>query len=271
MRARRTTSSRSTRADLDVTDDAAVAAAMDRAKPDAIVNGAAYNDVDAAEDHPVEALERERVRGPHAGAGGARRTARRSCTTAAISCSTARASAPYTETDRPSPRSVYAASKLLGEWFALDAPARLRAARREPVRPRARRRAGEGQRRRHPEDAAGRRRRRECSRTGRSRRPTSSTRPARRARLLESAAPPACITASTPDAAPGSSSRRSSRGSSASRSGGRLVPVRMSDMNAQGGAAAVSVRCRTTSCDRSASTCRPGRTRSAGTWPRSGR
>src|SRR5262249_52637590 len=29
---------------------------------------------------------------------------------------------PYTETDRPSPMSVYAASKLLGEWFAADAP-----------------------------------------------------------------------------------------------------------------------------------------------------
>ena len=29
---------------------------------------------------------------------------------------------PYTEEDRPSPRSTYAASKLLGEWFALDAP-----------------------------------------------------------------------------------------------------------------------------------------------------
>jgi dTDP-4-dehydrorhamnose reductase len=29
---------------------------------------------------------------------------------------------PYTETDRPNPRGVYAASKLLGEWFAEDAP-----------------------------------------------------------------------------------------------------------------------------------------------------
>ena len=35
---------------------------------------------------------------------------------------------------RAEPRSVYAASKLLGEWFAADAPASLRAARREPVR-----------------------------------------------------------------------------------------------------------------------------------------
>src|SRR5204863_6627527 len=32
------------------------------------------------------------------------------------------ASAPYAETDRPNPQSTYAASKLIGEWFALDAP-----------------------------------------------------------------------------------------------------------------------------------------------------
>jgi dTDP-4-dehydrorhamnose reductase len=31
------------------------------------------------------------------------------------------ASRPYTEDDRPNPQGVYAASKLLGEWFALDA------------------------------------------------------------------------------------------------------------------------------------------------------
>ena len=29
---------------------------------------------------------------------------------------------PYTETDPPNPRSIYAASKLLGDWFAADAP-----------------------------------------------------------------------------------------------------------------------------------------------------
>src|SRR6185295_2824742 len=44
------------RADLDIGDDAAVAAAMARAKPDVIVNAAAYTNVDAAEDHHVDAL-----------------------------------------------------------------------------------------------------------------------------------------------------------------------------------------------------------------------
>ena len=33
-----------------------------------------------------------------------------------------RASRPYTEDDAPNPASVYASSKLLGDWFALEAP-----------------------------------------------------------------------------------------------------------------------------------------------------
>ena len=33
-----------------------------------------------------------------------------------------RASEPYTETDEPNPRGAYAASKLLGDWFALEHP-----------------------------------------------------------------------------------------------------------------------------------------------------
>ena len=42
---------------LDITDAVTVAAAMARVAPDAIINCAAYNAVDAAEDHPVEALQ----------------------------------------------------------------------------------------------------------------------------------------------------------------------------------------------------------------------
>jgi dTDP-4-dehydrorhamnose reductase len=110
-----------TRADLDVTDDAAVAAAMQRARPDAIVNGAAFNDVDAAEDQPVEALN------VNAFAVRALARAAQSLGATLVHYSTdfvfdGRATAPYAETDRPGPRSVYAASKLVGDWFALDAP-----------------------------------------------------------------------------------------------------------------------------------------------------
>ena len=109
------------RSDLDITDDRAVSAAIAKLAPDVVVNCAGYNDVDGAEDHPVDAL--------NANAFPARAFAR---------AATARGAAfvqyssdfvfdgtkpePWTEDDRPNPRSVYAASKLLGEWFAADAP-----------------------------------------------------------------------------------------------------------------------------------------------------
>jgi dTDP-4-dehydrorhamnose reductase len=109
------------RADLDVSDDAAVAAAMDRIRPAVILNGAAWTDVDAAEDHPVDALN------VNAFAVRALARAARTHDATLVHYSTdfvfdGKSSAPYTETDRPSPQGVYAASKLLGEWFAVDAP-----------------------------------------------------------------------------------------------------------------------------------------------------
>jgi dTDP-4-dehydrorhamnose reductase len=110
-----------TRADLDTTDDAAVASAMARARPDAIVNASAYTDVDGAEEAPVVAL--------NVNALAVRALARAADTHSAalVHFSTdfvfdGTASAPYTEQDRPNPRGVYAASKLLGEWFALETP-----------------------------------------------------------------------------------------------------------------------------------------------------
>jgi dTDP-4-dehydrorhamnose reductase len=112
---------RFTRAELDTTDDAAVAEAMARARPEVIVNGSAFTDVDAAEDHPVDAL--------NVNAFAVRALARAAEThgAALVHFSTdfvfdGTASAPYTEEDRPNPRNVYAASKLLGEWLALEAP-----------------------------------------------------------------------------------------------------------------------------------------------------
>ena len=110
-----------TRADLDTTDDAAVAAAMARVRPNAIVNASAYTNVDGAEEEPATAL--------NVNALAVRGLARAAETHGAafVHFSTdfvfdGAASAPYTEQDRPNPRSVYATSKLLGEWFALEAP-----------------------------------------------------------------------------------------------------------------------------------------------------
>jgi dTDP-4-dehydrorhamnose reductase len=106
---------------LDVSDDLAVAAAMARALPDAIINCAAYNDVDGAEDHPVDALNANSF----AVRALARAAAERDATFVHYSTDfvfDGTATRPYTETDPPNPRSTYAASKLLGEWFAVDAP-----------------------------------------------------------------------------------------------------------------------------------------------------
>ena len=101
--------------------DAAVRAAIERAKPDAIVNCAGFNAVDAAETQAVAALQ--------ANAFAVRSLARAARDTGAILVQFSSdfvfdglATAPMTEMHPPNPRSAYAASKLLGEWFAADAP-----------------------------------------------------------------------------------------------------------------------------------------------------
>jgi dTDP-4-dehydrorhamnose reductase len=106
---------------LEITDPVKVAAEMTRVAPDVIINCAAYNAVDAAEDHPVEALQTN--------AFAVRAFARTARVLGAllVHYSTdfvfdGTATVPYTEEDRVNPRSVYAASKMLGEWFAADAP-----------------------------------------------------------------------------------------------------------------------------------------------------
>ena len=106
---------------LDVTSDEEVRDVLVRAAPDAIVNCAAYNDVDGAEDHPVDALN------VNAFAVRALARAAAACHSALVHYSTdfvfdGNAVQPYTETDAPNPRGAYAASKLMGEWFAADAP-----------------------------------------------------------------------------------------------------------------------------------------------------
>lgn len=109
------------RAALDVTDDRAVAAAMARLAPDAIVNCTGYNDVDEAETHPVEALNVNAF----AVRALARAAARHGAAFVHYSSDfvfDGTATEPYAEDAAPNPRSVYAASKLIGEWFAADAP-----------------------------------------------------------------------------------------------------------------------------------------------------
>jgi dTDP-4-dehydrorhamnose reductase len=109
------------RADLDITDEARVLKRIAAESPDLIINCAAYTAVDAAQSDPLSAL--------HANAFGVRALARAA---AAVDATLVhygsdfvfdgRANRPYVESDRPNPQSVYAMSKLLGEWFAADAP-----------------------------------------------------------------------------------------------------------------------------------------------------
>jgi dTDP-4-dehydrorhamnose reductase len=94
---------------------------MATVKPAVIFNAAAFTDVDGAEDRPLEALKDNAI--------GVRALARAALAHGAtlFHFSTdfvfdGTASMPYAETDAPNPQSVYAASKLLGEWFAQDAP-----------------------------------------------------------------------------------------------------------------------------------------------------
>ena len=112
---------RSTIEDLDITDHAAVVARVCEVRPAVVVNCAAYNNVDGAEQDPLMALEVNAfaVRSLAEAAGRAGAVFVHYGTDFVFD---GRASVPYLESDAPAPRSCYAASKLLGEWLAREAP-----------------------------------------------------------------------------------------------------------------------------------------------------
>jgi len=110
-----------TRGELDITRDADVARVFRDTRPDVVVNCSAYNHVDQAEDRASEALD--------VNAFGVLTLARAARATGAVLVHYStdfvfdgETSRPYTESDPPSPQSNYGRSKLLGEWFAADAP-----------------------------------------------------------------------------------------------------------------------------------------------------
>jgi dTDP-4-dehydrorhamnose reductase len=112
---------RFTSSTLDITDAATVDRVVKATQPDVIVNCAAFNDVDGAETRPTDAFA--------VNAFAVRTLARAAEEVRArlVHYSTdfvfdGTATEPYTEAVPPTPRSVYAASKLVGEWFALEAP-----------------------------------------------------------------------------------------------------------------------------------------------------
>jgi len=107
-----------TRADLDVTDSAAVRATMQREKPDVIVHAAAWTAVDACESDRDKAFL---CNGTATGyvAAAAREVGARVVYISTDYVFDGKKPTPYVESDVPNPQSVYGASKLAGEQ-ALD-------------------------------------------------------------------------------------------------------------------------------------------------------
>jgi len=110
-----------TRSSLELTDRTVVPERVAKQRPEVIVNCAAYNDVDGAEENVRTALDVNAF------------AVQSLAEAAALADATlvhfgsdfvfdGRASGPYNEKDRPNPRSVYGASKLLGEVFAQVVP-----------------------------------------------------------------------------------------------------------------------------------------------------
>ena len=110
--------------DLDVADGAAVAAAVKAARPDVVINAAAYNRVDQAETEAATALA--------VNATGVLHLARAAAEAGALFVHVSTdyvfdgaLARPYTEQDAPRPLSVYGISKRAGEMMveAVGAPA----------------------------------------------------------------------------------------------------------------------------------------------------
>ncbi len=112
------------RRDLDITDAGAVRRMVAEVRPAVIVNCAAYNDVERAEDAAEDALAVNAfgVRNLARAAAGVQATLVHYSTDFVFDGETDR---PYVEGDRTRPLSAYAASKWLGERFAQEAPGAL--------------------------------------------------------------------------------------------------------------------------------------------------
>lgn len=110
-----------TRAETDVTDPAALERALAEARPELVVNAAAFTKVDACESEPERAF---RVNGEAVGriAEAARGAGARLVHLSTDYVFDGEGRAPYAEDHPTGPRSVYGASKLEGERRALELP-----------------------------------------------------------------------------------------------------------------------------------------------------
>lgn len=110
-----------TRADVDLSDAVALREKVLGLKPDIILNCAAYNLVDQAEDDPRPALDVNAF-APRVLAEAAEETGATFVHYSTDFVFDGKGARPYTEDDPARPQSVYGTSKLLGEWFAAQAP-----------------------------------------------------------------------------------------------------------------------------------------------------
>lgn len=111
-----------TRREVDLTDAAALERAVEAVAPDLIVNCAAYNDVDGAEEAPVAAFAVNALAVRSLAAVATRTGATLVHYSTDFVFDGAGRTTPYTEADAPKPQSVYGTSKLVGEWLAATAP-----------------------------------------------------------------------------------------------------------------------------------------------------
>jgi len=105
--------------ELDVADAAAVDTLVDETRPEVIINCAAYNDVDGAQREADVAL-RTNALGVLTLARAARRVDALLVHYSTDFVFDGETDRPYVEEDSPNPLGVYAASKLLGEWFSRE-------------------------------------------------------------------------------------------------------------------------------------------------------
>ena len=102
------------RSELDVTDPVALDRAFSSSKPDVVFNCAAYHNLDQCEANPAQAFA--------VNAQAVRELARRDAKLVHLSTNyvfNGKREEPYSESDLPAPRSIYAISKLAGEYSAL--------------------------------------------------------------------------------------------------------------------------------------------------------
>ncbi|MGC8759030.1 MAG: dTDP-4-dehydrorhamnose reductase [Bryobacteraceae bacterium] len=105
------------RAQVDITDAAAVEAAIARFNPDVVLNAAAYNQVDVAESEPAAAFQVNALAVRHI-AVACRQSGARLVHYSTDYVFDGAAGRPYVETDPPHPLGAYAVSKLAGEFYA---------------------------------------------------------------------------------------------------------------------------------------------------------